>query len=439
MRTTLAIRREDKNRWERRTPLVPADVRRLVDEGLRVLVEPSDLRIYDDASYRAAGAELTDDLSPADVVFAVKEIPAERIHPDKTYAFFAHVIKGQEHNMPLLRHLLDQRATLVDYELITDDRGRRLVLFGREAGQAGMIDALALLGKRWAHEGLDTPLTELDAAYTYSDRAAAEAHLDTIAATWRRQPPQLDAAAPFVVAIAGRGNAGQGAEQILDRLPVEEIAPADLPTLATRAAGVTDRIFKVVLRREHLFRPTAGGAYDAAEYSQHPDRYTGALVDLLPHITVLMSCIFWAPEYPRLFTRADARQLWQSGARKLRLIGDVTCDIDGAFETTYRATSPDAPAYVFDPEHDTFRDDVDASGILILAVDNLPCELPRDASDQFSRALSPFVPALVRADYQQPYEALGLPAEVQRALITHRGDLAPDHAHLAQAMADALG
>ncbi|MDX1390594.1 MAG: hypothetical protein R3344_15500, partial [Acidobacteriota bacterium] len=134
MAARIGIRREDKSRWERRVPLAPAHVERLVRDGLEVVVQPSGRRVYPDERYLEAGATLDEDLSDAPLVFAVKEIPTSRLEPGKTYIYFAHVIKGQPYNMPMLRALMDRGCTLIDYERVVDENGRRLILFGRHAG-----------------------------------------------------------------------------------------------------------------------------------------------------------------------------------------------------------------------------------------------------------------------------------------------------------------
>jgi alpha-aminoadipic semialdehyde synthase len=425
----VGIRAEDKSPWERRVPLVPEDVRRLRrDHGLSFVVEPSPIRIYDDGEYRAAGAEVGAHLGPAGVVFAVKEIPMGQLVPEKTYAFFAHVIKGQSHNMPLLRRLLELRCTLIDYERITDDVGKRLVLFGREAGQAGMIDSLHVLGRRLRRKGYETPLAELRPAHEYEDLAAAKIHLAEVG---RRLDHGVEVGdPPLVFAFTGKGNVSRGAQEIFDVLPHEEVTAEQLPEVARRG-DLRDRLVKVRFRKKHLATPKeVGKKFDAAEFRKHPERYRARLPEFIPYVSVLINGIFWTDAYPRYLSREAVRELWRDGHRKLELIGDVTCDIDGAVELTHKATQPDHPTYVYDPETDRWTDGDEGEGIVVLAVDNLPCELPRDASDHFSRSLRDHVPAIANADYRRPYEELELPPEIHRAVITHRGELTPDYRYL---------
>ncbi len=433
---SIGLREEDKSVWERRVPLVPEDVGELIrGHGLEVHVEPSAKRAFRDTSYQAAGAILEPGLSDPGVIFGVKEIPIERLLEGKVYVFFAHVIKGQPHNMPLLRRLLELGATLIDYERIADAAGRRLVFFGHEAGQAGMIDSLHVLGQRLAWEGFDTPFAALEPAHAYDDLEAAEAAISQVGERIRRSGIGV-ADLPVVVGFTGRGNVSRGAWEIFDLLPHEEVEPEELADLVEQHGDIADRLFKVRFDKEHLARPKEpGAAFDEAEYRAHPERYQGGrLVRYLPHLTMLIHGVFWSTDYPRFLTRREASSMWKAGGQKLRVIGDVTCDVGGSIELTYKATQTENPTYVYHPLSDDWSDGFEGEGIVILAVDNLPCELPRAASRNFSRALRGFVSAIAAADYGVPFEDLDLPPEVRRAVIVHRGELAPDYRYLEEAL-----
>ena len=434
----IGIRLEDKNALERRTPLVPEDVERLVDKyGLRVIVESSARRIYSGDEFRAAGAEVAEDLGDARVIFAVKEVPIEKLMADRTYMFFAHVIKGQKYNMPLLDAMLEKRVTLIDYERIAGEDGQRLIYFSYEAGQAGMLESLWVLGRRFEWEGFQTPLSDLRRAYEYEDLEDAKACVARVGERLR-QGFEIDDAT-LVVGFTGRGHVSRGAQEIFDLLPHEEIAAEDLADLDERAAGVNDRLFKVCLQKEHLAQPAEPGrSFDEDEYRNHPERFRGGrLVRYLPHVTLLVHGVFWHEAYPRFFTRKEAAAMWKAGAQKLRVIGDVTCDVGGSIEITYKATSPENPSYVYDPISNVFHNGHEGPGIVVMAVDNLPCELPRDASRNFSQALRGFVPAVAAADYDQAFEDLELPPEIRRAVVTHRGKLTPDYAYLSDHLEEA--
>ncbi|MEM8997150.1 MAG: hypothetical protein AAGF23_20370 [Acidobacteriota bacterium] len=200
----VGIRLEDKSRWERRVPLVPEDVARLrTEHGVEVIVQPSPIRVFADSDYEAAGARLDDDLSSAGVILAVKEVPIDKLLPERCYGFFAHVIKGQPYNMARLRHVLDSKITLIDYERVTNEADRRLVKFGRQAGQAGMIDSFWSLGERLRREGLETPFERIRPAHQYRDLDDAREALEEVGAALLGGSG-LDE--PLVVGFTGRGS-----------------------------------------------------------------------------------------------------------------------------------------------------------------------------------------------------------------------------------------
>ncbi len=430
--TVIGIRREDKNRWERRAPLTPDHVRELASEhGVASRVEPAAQRIFPDVDYAAAGAEITPDLSGCRVILGVKEIPPEKLLPQKTYAFFPHVTKGQETSMPMLRRVLELGCTLVDYELIVDRKGRRLIFFGRHAGYAGMIDSLWALGQRLAAEGFVTPLEEIRLAHQYASLDEATSHITRVGERIRHTglPTGLR---PIVVAFTGSGNVSRGAQEVCERLPVQFVEPEDLLGISEDRDRPRNVLFMVVLGREHRVERTDGGGFDAAEYAAHPDRYRSALPALLPHVTVLINGAYWEPGLPRLVTRAALRELWaRERAPKLRVIGDITCDIQGSIEVTERATTPGDPVFVWDPGSGIVTSGVEGRGPVVMAVDNLPCELPVEASEHFGDSLLRFVPPLARCDWDAPLEALDLPREIRDAIVAHRGELAPAFAGLA--------
>jgi alpha-aminoadipic semialdehyde synthase len=220
----IAIRREDKNRWERRVPVTPDHVAELRRHGIPVVLERSPLRVFSDDAFRAAGARIVDDLTGLPLVIGVKEIPLERLLPRTAYVFFAHVTKGQPANMPMLRRLMELGCSLIDYEKIVDDRGRRLVFFGRHAGFAGMLDTLAALGRRLLWEGIDSPFAGLRLAHEYRDLEEAKSELGHAADAIRAHglPKALH---PCVFGFTGSGNASKGAQEMFDQLPYEEVLP----------------------------------------------------------------------------------------------------------------------------------------------------------------------------------------------------------------------
>jgi len=426
----LGIRREDKSVWERRVPVVPEDIPRLREQyDMQVVVQPSQIRVFREEEFLAAGARVDEDLSPCNVIVAVKEVPPHLILPNKTYVFFAHVIKGQPYNMPMLRRLLELGCTLIDYEKVTDEKGRRLIFFGRHAGLSGMIDTLWALGKRLEWEGIATPFAQIELAHAYRDLDSARAAIREAGERIRREglPAGL---APLVVGFAGYGNVSRGAQEVFDELPFVELAPADLPALF---AGQPDphTLYKVVFKEEHTVKPVDPAAtFELQDYYQHPEKYRSCFSDYLPYLTVLVNGIYWDRRYPRLVTKAYLRE--HADDLRLRVIGDISCDIEGSIECTARCTEPGNPVYVYNPRTETTTDGYASEGVVILAVDILPSELPREASIYFSGVLRDFIPAIVAADYTVPFEQLALPSEIKRAVIVYQGKLTPDYQYISE-------
>ena len=426
----IGIRREDKSRWEARTPLTPADVAALMrDHHLQFVVQESPVRRFPADAYRAAGATICEHLRDAQIVFGVKEIPVQHLEAGKTYVFFSHTIKRQPANMPMLRRLAELGCTLIDYEKIVDDKNRRLVFFGRFAGLAGMIDAIWALGQRWQREGLSTPLARVRRAYDYENLEHAKREIGAIGDELRGTGLPAGAG-PLVIGFAGYGNVSQGAQEIANLLPLREVAPDELAAIAPTAR----ECFKAVFREEHMVALTGaagqGGTFSLQDYYQHPEKYRAKFFPYVQHMTVMVNCIYWEPKYPRLITCAELRTLWSGPKPRLKVIADITCDIDGSVECTLKPTEPGEPTYVYEPATGKAINGLDGDGPVILAVDILPCELPVDSSAYFGKSLSPFIPALAKADFARPFEQSGLPPELARATILYRGKLTEPYRYL---------
>lgn len=431
----VGIRREDKNLWERRVPLTPAQAARLIEtDRLEIYVQPSAQRVFPDAAYREVGAVVQEDLSTCSVILGVKEIPPDFFDKNKTYLFFSHTIKGQPYNMPMLSQMMAKHCQLIDYERIADENAKRLVLFGRHAGLAGMIESLHALGKRLTAEGLadnENPFAEIKQPYLYKDLEEAKAHLRTIAEKIRSKglPASLT---PLVVAFLGYGNVANGAMEIIDCLPCVEVQPEDLKNLAERD-NIKDVIFKVVFREEDTVEPidTSKG-FSLDEYYRHPDRYLANFSRFLPHLTVLINAIYWDQRFPVLVDAQHLKELFGGPQRPaLRVIGDITCDIEGSIAVTRKATLPDNPCYVYDPIRDDIEDGVsNLGGPVMMAVDILPTEFPVEASEHFGNALLPFLPALASCNFSRAFEKLNLPEPIKRAMILHQGKLTANYKYL---------
>ncbi len=433
MSQRIGIRREDKSIWERRVPLVPDDARELQEKhNIEVWIQPSDIRAFQEEEYIEASARVTEDLSHCPVTFAVKEIPPDFFHPGRAYVFFAHVIKGQAYNMPMLRRLLELGCHLIDYEKVTDEQGHRLIFFGRHAGLAGMVDTLWALGQRLAWEGVNNPFSELHQAHEYEDLAAIQAATSAIGDRIACEGlPQ--AITPFICGFAGYGNVFRGANEIIEHLPTEEIAPAEVAAVAQQAQPPRDKVYKVVFKEEHTVEPISpDDEFELQDYYEHPGKYRGRFSDYLPYLNMLVNCVYWEEKYPRLVTKSDVKTLYQGEQPRLRVIGDISCDIEGAIEATIKSTEPGDPVFVYDPFKDQAIEGVAGNGPVIMAVDILPSEIPRDSSVYFSKVLKAYIPSIAQADYSVPFEALDLPPEIKRAVIVYQGELTPDYRYLTQ-------
>jgi hypothetical protein len=301
---------------------------------------------------------------------------------------------------------------------------------------AGMIDTLWSLGARLAWEGIANPFETLMQASQYADLAEAKAAITAVGEIIRTQglPQQL---VPLTIGIAGYGNVSKGAQEILDLLPITDISPADLG--ADRLPGnVKNTILKAVFQEKDTVLPLVEGkVFELQEFYDHPERYRSAFERYLPHLTSLVNCIYWEPKYPRLITVEGAVKLYADGQPKLRVIGDISCDVEGGIEITVKATEPDDPIYVYDPKTGAIHSGVEGQGPVMMVVDILPSELPRESSAYFSNILKGFVPDIVEANYSFDFEALDLPAPLKRAVICHHGMLCPDYQYIQQYLDDA--
>ncbi len=425
MKKLIGIRREDKNIWERRVPLIPEHLAKLKKEhGIDTIIQPFERRAFLESEFTEIGVKIQEDLSDAPVVFAVKEIPIPLLQNDKTYIFFSHTIKGQDYNMPLLQKLMDLNATLIDYEAIANEDGKRLVFFGKYAGLAGMIDALYGYGIRLKNLGYETPLLKLKPAYEYKSVEEAKEEIAKVGKEIEENGMAVDKA-PFVFGFMGYGNVSQGAQEIFDVLPHKVIAPDELKNLDNKFNNL---FYKVIFKEEHLVEPkNPEDKFELMDYFTHPEKYKSKFEEYIPYMSLLVNAIYWTEASPRFLTK----QYFKSkDEHKLDVICDITCDIDGAVDFTYKSTPSDNPAYVYNPKDDSFTDGYEGEGILDIAVDNLPTELPRNSSIEFSNALIQFVAGIVNADKTKLFDEAGFPAEIKRAVIVYNGKLTSKYEYL---------
>ena len=422
MKKIIAIRHENKYEMERRVPIIPDHVGSLIKKGYEIHVQSSAKRVFTDDEYRNAGAIVNNDISDADIIFGVKEIPMQDLMPGKTYMFFSHVIKGQSYNMPMLKKLMDLKCNLIDYEKVTDEFNKRLIFFGKYAGFAGMINTLWSVGQRYQKLGIETPFLQLRQSYTYSSLAEAKKAINKVGYDIMKHglPKEI---LPFIVGITGYGNVGMGAQEILHLLPVKEVFPEDL-TLLKDDISNGKVVYKAVFKEQDSVKHTVGDRpFDLQHYYQHPEEYTTQFNKYLENLSVLVHGAYWDARYPRVITKSEISELYSKPNPKLKVIGDISCDPDGGIEFTHKGTEINDPVFVYNPATDTPTMGFEGDGICVMSVDILPSELPRDASRGFSDALRPFVESIVECDFSMDYDNLTIAPAIKRALILHNGKL----------------
>ncbi|MFB0564571.1 MAG: bifunctional lysine ketoglutarate reductase /saccharopine dehydrogenase family protein [Candidatus Aminicenantaceae bacterium] len=432
MKFRIGIRREDKNQWEKRVPLIPSHVKELIlENSLEIWLHPSSIRIFSDEDYKQIGARIEEDLSPCPVIFAIKEIPLSFLEKGKVYVFFSHTTKGQPHNMPMLKKMIELECTLIDYEKIADGKNRRLLFFGRQAGLAGMLETLWTLGQRILCEKIENPFSSIKRAFEYKSLVDAKEEIKQVG--WKIHneglPPPL---IPLICGFAGYGNVSQGAQEIFDLLPFEEISPEKISSFFREKNYAGNRLYKTVFKEEHMVEPISSESkFDLQDYYDNPQKYKPVFESYLEYLTVLVNCIYWEPKYPKFVTKKFLKKIYGNiSSPRLRVIGDITCDIDGSVECTVKATSPDNPVFTYNPLEERAVDGIEGRGLVVMSVDNLPAEIAFESSVSFSKALKPFVYAVASADYNRDFAELQLPDEVNKAVILYRGKFTSDYLYM---------
>jgi len=433
MNNIIGIRHEDKYVMERRVAITPQLAKKLITEqGLEILVEKSEKRIFKKEEFEAAGAKMVTDLSPAPVIFGVKEMPIDFFEEGKTYMFFSHVIKGQAYNMPMLKKMMEKKVTLIEYEKVEDEMGRRLIFFGRFAGLAGMINSFWSLGQRLKVQGIETPFTKINQSHTYNSLEEVKQVISEVGQEIIENglPAELT---PLTIGFTGYGNVSNGAQEIAALLPIKEVTPAELLELSNIKNLPNNVLYKVVFKEENLSKRKDGeNDFDLADYYAHPENYVSDFEQYIPHLSILMNCMYWDDRYPRIVTNDYLEKLYSQGTPKLTVIGDVTCDPDGSIECLHKGTEIEDPVFVYDPFKREPTMGFEGTGILMMAVDILPSELPRESSIGFSTALFRYIKDIASADYTKDFEKLDLPKPIKKATILHKGELTPDYQYISK-------
>jgi saccharopine dehydrogenase (NAD+, L-lysine forming) len=370
----IGIIAETKNPPDTRTPLTPdhaAEIQRKFPVKIYVLTSPN--RCYSDQEYIQAGIEVVDSVSHCDILMGIKEPKVESLIPGKTYLIFSHTIKKQPHNRHLLQAILEKNIRLIDYEVLTDEAGNRLAAFGFFAGMVGAHNGIMAYGKRIGHDVLPK-------MYACKDYEEVKMHYSRLALP------------PVKMVITGTGRVGNGAAKVLHDMHIRHVTPSEFlekqysyPVYTQ--LGVLD-----------YYTSDEPGGLTREMVGQCPEKIKSAFLPFARVAEVFIHGIFWSPKYPAFLTLEDMK----SSAFKVKVIADIACDIapEASLPSTIRASSIADPVYGFDPATGQEIPPSSPHGIDIMAIDNLPSELPRDASHAFSRQLSEYVlPALIHSEH----------------------------------------
>ena len=392
----IGILREGKSIPDKRVPFTPEHVKKIIQSypNISFLLQPSKHRCYTDALYLEVGANIQEDLSECDYLFCVKEMDIPRLISGKPHFFFSHTIKEQPYNQKLLRALLDENCAMVDYETMVDDNGSRLVAFGKFAGIVGAYNGLLAFGKR-------TKCFSLKPANQSDGYAAIVQNVKSV-----KVPP-------IKIAVTGSGRVAKGAIQFLTDAGIPQVTIEEYLNEYFETP-----VFVNVLAKDYLVHKTLKN-YDRATYHEHPEQFEANFQPFWQSTDLMINCIFWDNRAPRFFSQNDAKEL----DFKISVIADVSCDILGSVPFTLRASTIVNPVFGFDPTTGLETKPFQEGGIDIMAVDNLPCELPADASSEFGDYLIEYViPALVNHGLDD--------SMIHRATICKNGRLTERFAYL---------
>jgi alanine dehydrogenase len=334
------------------------------------VVESSDIRVFSDDAYRKLGFEITNDVSDCDVLLGVKEVPIENLIPNKKYFYFSHTIKKQPYNRKLLVDMLNKNIEMYDHETIVKKSGSRLIGFGRYAGLVGAYNGFRALGLR---DGLfNLPKVE-----TLADLNAVKAELDKITL------PNIK------ILLTGTGKVAMGAKEILDHLNIKEVGDALYLT-----SQFTEPVYVMADVMEYAKR-IDGKVGVKSEFYKDPTGYESNFLPYAKQTDYFIAGHFYGNNAPFLFTRNDAKH----PDFRINLVADISCDIDGPVASTIRPSTIADPFYGYNPQSETeVAFDADKA-ITVMAVDNLPCELPKDASEGFGDMfLEHVIPAFFNGD-----------------------------------------
>jgi alanine dehydrogenase len=389
------IIKERKNPPDRRVVFSPDELARLKQlyKDASIKVESSDIRIFTDEQYKNLGIEVTNDISDCDVLFGVKEVPVEYLIPNKAYFFFSHTIKKQPYNRKLLQVILEKNIDLYDHETIVDSHNRRLIGFGRYAGIVGAYNSIRAFGIKFE-------LFKLPKAETLSGKEALITHLKRLVLP------------PLKFVITGTGKVGNGAKEVLDAIKVKEVSVENYLT-----KNYSQPVYTQIDVLEYNKRKD-GKVLDFKDFYNNPLDYVSDFERFTKVSDIYITGHFYANVAPIILTR----EMLQSKDCKIKVVADISCDVNGPIACTQRSSTIAEPLYGYLPSENKEVDIFHPAAIVVMAVDNLPCELPKDASEGFGEMfMEHVIPAFFNGDKD------GI---LQRAKITEKGKLTPRFSYL---------
>jgi saccharopine dehydrogenase (NAD+, L-lysine-forming) len=390
-RKKLAIIREGKVPHDKRVPFVPYQCKQLMTDfpDVDIVVQPSEWRAFKDDEFTAEGVKVSEEVSDADIFMGIKEVPADQLIEGKKYMFFSHTIKKQPHNKNLFRTLKDKKVTLIDYECLVDPHDNRIIGFGRFAGIVGAYNSIMAYGLKYK-------MFNLKPAHLCHDKKELFGELDKV------NLPNIK------IVVTGSGRVANGACETLGALNLRKVTPYEFMNYTFR-----EPVY-VQLHSEDYFIAKDHSPYSSWDFHHNPDNYrcTFSDRDSFASVTdILIHCTYWDPRSDVMFTLDGMKD----PDFRISVIGDVTCDINGSIPSTKRASSIEEKFYGYDPITGNETDAFNRSAITVMAIDNLPCELPRDASDGFGKHLIERVMSDLLGD-----DPTGL---IERATILKEGKL----------------
>jgi alanine dehydrogenase len=383
-----AIIKERKNPPDRRVVFSPEKLAEARGQfpNAEFVVESSDIRVFPDSAYKALGFEVTENVSDCDVMIGVKEVPIENLIPNKKYFYFSHTIKKQPYNCKLLKAMLEKNIEMFDHETIVKQSGIRLIGFGRYAGLVGAYNGFRALGLR-------DNLFNLPKVETLADLDEVKAELDKITLPTMK------------ILLSGTGKVALGAKEILDHLKIKEVSDALYLT-----SKFTEPVYCMVDVMEYAKRKD-GKVGDKWGFYKDPSGYESNFMPYAKETDFFIAGHFYGNGAPYLFTRKDAK----TSVFRINLVADISCDVDGPVASTLRASTIANPFYGYDAKTESEVAFNVKDAITVMAVDNLPCELPKDASEGFGEMfLENVIPAFFNGDER---------GVLKRAKITEGGKL----------------